>query len=78
MGIFTCNKNEPVKSLNAKKIEVDLDNDDFFNSFEPIEKKQEPKNKFVAKLQEVNDPFEIKPSGFGMQKANSFSVGNNY
>jgi len=34
-------------------VDVDFDNDDFFNSFEPT-KKEEPK---VTKLTEVEDPF---------------------
>ena len=29
--------NEPVKSLNAKKLDVNFDSDDFFNSFEPVQ-----------------------------------------
>lgn len=56
MGIFVSKKDESVKSLNAKKLEVNFDNDDFFNSFEPVKKEEtkkeviEPKNKFVSKL----------------------------
>ena len=48
---------QDVKTLNAKKLDVNFDSDDFFNSFEP----QKPANKFVAKLQEVKDPFDIAP-----------------
>lgn len=29
---------ENVKALNAKKLDVNFDNDDFFNSFEPTNK----------------------------------------
>ena len=32
---------EGVKTMNAKKIDVNFDNDDFFNSFEPVAKKQQ-------------------------------------
>lgn len=48
-----------IKTLNAKKLDIKFDNDDFFNSFEPSNpKKEEPEsafasNKFVSKLQEV-------------------------
>ena len=36
LGIFSGkNTNEGVKTLNAKKLDVNFDNDDFFNSFEP-------------------------------------------
>lgn len=33
-------KNEEVKSLNAKKLDINFDNDDFFNSFEPTKNTQ--------------------------------------
>jgi hypothetical protein len=40
MGIFNSGKqNEQAKSINAKKIDINFDNDDFFNSFEPVQKK---------------------------------------
>ena len=31
-------QNQEVKTLNAKKLDVNFDNDDFFNSFEPSTK----------------------------------------
>jgi len=51
-----------VQSINAKKLDINFDdNDDFFNTFEPVQQKQvevEPNpNKYVSKLQEVDDPF---------------------
>jgi hypothetical protein len=55
-------------NLNAKKIDVNFDADDFFNSFEPNKpaapgKEETGKNKFVTKLQEIDDPFEFaKPA----------------
>jgi hypothetical protein len=56
--------------LNAKKLDINFDGDDFFNSFEPnkpaantAKEETSTKNKFVTKLQEVEDPFEFaKPS----------------
>ena len=30
------------KALNAKKLDIDFDNDDFFNSFAPSESKDKP------------------------------------
>ena len=49
--------NEGVKSLNAKKLDVNFDNDDFFNTFEPTNKQDtqkadvtQNKSKFVTKL----------------------------
>jgi len=53
--------------LNAKKLDVNFDNDDFFNSFEPVKKQNDGAsaagaNKgFVSKLQEVDDPFDLVP-----------------
>lgn len=64
MGIFITKQDDSVKSLNAKKLDINFDNDDFFNSFEPVKKEElkkeviEPKNKYVSKLKEVNDPFD--------------------
>lgn len=34
-GITLGAKQQDVKTLNAKKIDINFDNDDFFNSFEP-------------------------------------------
>jgi hypothetical protein len=51
--------------LNAKKLDINFDGDDFFNSFEPNKpsvnttKEDSSKNKFVTKLQEVDDPYEF-------------------
>jgi len=54
--------------LNAKKLDVNFDNDDFFNSFEPTTKpavEEIPsKNKFVTKLQEVKDENTNKLPSF--------------
>lgn len=63
-GLFTIKKQESgVKSLNAKKIDIDFgDNEDFFNSFEPTKNKTEvsqPQNKYVTKLAETEDPFNL-------------------
>ena len=49
-----------VKTLNAKKLDVNFDADDFFNSFQPAAV-QESKPAGSSKLQEVSDPFEIAP-----------------
>lgn len=59
-------QNEQIKALNAKKLDINFDNDDFFNSFEPTTNTQSSennntKNKYISKLKEVNDPFEIAP-----------------
>ncbi len=65
-------QSENVKTLNAKKLDVNFDNDDFFNSFEPTKKNQTDSQpafggsattntKFVSKLQEVDDPFDLVP-----------------
>lgn len=54
-----------MKTLNAKKIDINFDNDDFFNSFQPATTTQivQPVKTFSkTKLQEVDDPFEIAPS----------------
>lgn len=67
-GMFSSSKpTENVKALNAKKLDINFDNDDFFNSFEPNNQKNttdNSKSKFVSKLQEVDDPFDLvaKPS----------------
>jgi hypothetical protein len=78
-------QNPEVKTLNAKKLEVNFDNDDFFNSFEPGKASQPAvqktvslgpgSDKFVTKLQEVDDQFDLVPkqqSQFGMSKQLSF------
>jgi hypothetical protein len=57
-------QNVEVKTLNAKKLDINFDTDDFFNAFEPTKAKtSEPEttapNKFVSKLQEVKDPFDL-------------------
>jgi hypothetical protein len=72
MSIFVSNQNsnngDNSKSINAKKLDINFDGDDFFNSFEPEDKskqKQEvisQKNKYVSKLSEVTDPFDMKPN----------------
>ena len=71
-NIGGTSNNANAAPVGAKKLDFDIDNDDFFNSFEPSkpvveETKPNPEksngtNKFVSKLQEVNDPFEIAPS----------------
>jgi hypothetical protein len=39
MNIFvSAQTNDNVKSINAKKLDVNFDGDDFFNSFEPEDK----------------------------------------
>jgi hypothetical protein len=38
-----------VKSLNAKKLDVNFDSDDFFNSFEPVTSKSEIGSKPITK-----------------------------
>jgi len=48
-----------VKTLNAKKIDVNFDADDFFNSFQPATQQKQAEPKFSTKLQEVDDPFDI-------------------
>ena len=89
MGLFLGQKkDEKPQNLNAKKLDVNFDGDDFFNSFEPNKPanttKEEPsgKNKFVTKLQEVDDPFDFaKPASsqhknhLPMNHAKSFTNG---
>jgi hypothetical protein len=66
-GLFLgpTKKDDKPATLNAKKIDINFDGDDFFNSFEPNQpavnttKEETSKNKFVTKLQEVEDPFEF-------------------
>ena len=61
-GISFARKQETntIKSLNAKKIDVDFGSDDFFNSFQPVET-----------LQDTSNPFEVKKSmGGGEKKSN--------
>ena len=39
MSIFVTNQNnDNSKSINAKKLDINFDGDDFFNSFEPEDK----------------------------------------
>ena len=52
--------------MNAKKLDIDFDGDDFFNSFEPGTQSEKGHNNngvspnpYVTRLQEVNDPFDI-------------------
>ena len=42
IGSLSAKQQQPseVKTLNAKKLDVNFDNDDFFNSFEPTQQKQ--------------------------------------
>lgn len=101
-GITLGAKQQDVKTLNAKKLDVNFDNDDFFNSFEPTtaannnngahsinktvsmgapahEKLVSNNNgsngvnqsgKFVTKLQEVEDQFDLFPKS----STNTFSM----
>lgn len=48
--------------MNAKKLDVNFDGDDFFNSFEPSKNtsKQEV-GRYTSKLKEVDDPFDLVP-----------------
>lgn len=63
--------------MNAKKLDINFDGDDFFNSFEPNKppanttKEDIPKNKFVTKLQEVEDPFEFAKPAVAQNKTHS-------
>ncbi|TNV78411.1 hypothetical protein FGO68_gene2700 [Halteria grandinella] len=56
-----------VKTLNAKKLDINFDTDDFFNSFQPQQPSQQSTLGGTApskstKLQQVDDPFEIAPA----------------
>lgn len=68
-GLFLGKQPTQPQNLNAKKLDINFDGDDFFNSFEPNKPSAgtatntTEKNKFVTKLQEVDDPFEFaKPA----------------
>ena len=78
-------QSDQIKTLNAKKLDINFDNDDFFNSFEPVKKNQSESQalggaaanaKFVSKLQEVDDPFDLVPKQ-KENKDNFFNVSNN-
>jgi len=63
--------------LNAKKLDINFDGDDFFNSFQPsTQPSQQPALKQMnsTKLQEVDDPFEIAPKV--QKKAAMFNSSN--
>lgn len=55
-GLFMMmKKDDSVKNLNAKRIDINFDGDDFFNSFEPVKHKSEVNqatnsNKFTTQL----------------------------
>ena len=84
-GMGAAKTSEPAKPMNAKKLDINFDNDDFFNSFEPgkpaITTTAPPEtngNSYVTRLQEVNDPFDIvKPpsqnTGTGFLKPNTYT-----
>mmetsp|Transcript_12844 Transcript_12844/g.12754 ORF Transcript_12844/g.12754 Transcript_12844/m.12754 type:complete len:161 (+) Transcript_12844:481-963(+) len=76
IGVFSMGmvQNDQVKTLNAKKLDIDFDSDDFFNSFEPIkvEQKQEVK-KNTSKLVEVKE----EESKFMFQMKNNTASNNN-
>lgn len=60
-----------VKSLNAKKLDIDFGaNDDFFNSFQPVQEKKQ-----TNKLVEVKDPFSVA-EGFGNEKKDTSAAMN--
>ena len=42
MSIFVSSQNnDGAKSINAKKLDVNFDGEDFFNSFEPLDKSKQ-------------------------------------
>ena len=54
-----------MKTLNAKKLDINFDTDDFFNSFQPQQSAQVTvggATSKATKLQQVDDPFEIAPA----------------
>ena len=62
--------------MNAKKLNVEFDSDDFFNTFEPIKNKQETtsvKMKNTSKLQEVSESMDNQHSS----KNQSFQMKSN-
>ena len=65
-GLFSLGKVQEqaeVKTLNAKKLDINFDGDDFFNSFQPQPVMQPVplKSAHSTKLQDVDDPFGITP-----------------
>jgi len=59
-GVSIANLNKKNQSLGAQKLDVNFDNDDFFNSFGTSggsQKEEKKTNKM--KLQEVEDPFML-------------------
>jgi hypothetical protein len=64
-GLAQQPSQQEVKSLQAKKLDINFDADDFFNSFQPAPVVAAPiiasAIKHTTKLQEVDDPFDMKP-----------------
>ena len=61
-GLFSLGKAQTVevKTLNAKKLDINFDNDDFFNSFQPTQNNQSGiKTQQSTSLQDVPDLFDL-------------------
>lgn len=79
-GIFSIQKqNTAVKQLNAKKIDINFDGDDFFNSFEPTKHKteiNEKPNKFLTPLHQNDAPSSLLSSTQDLSTHKSHSLGS--